>query len=157
LFAQDGDAFFELVHAAGEFGRLAGVARRAVTARELVELIEQVPRVTHVAPNCLVAPAQFVGVKAQVQLDQRRDLVDHLLGVLERGHTLARHLRAHHVVETKGHSLAGDLARRWFAHVVKQGRQAQDEVRRRLVHHGPGVLEDVLVLVHGVLFELELG
>jgi hypothetical protein len=40
LFAKDANAIFEFVHSLGEVRGLAGVARRAVTAREFIEFIE---------------------------------------------------------------------------------------------------------------------
>ena len=57
LLAQLGDARFELVHAARERLRLALVARRAVAAGQLVELVEQVAGVAHVAAHRAVGPA----------------------------------------------------------------------------------------------------
>src|ERR1035441_7305952 len=41
-----------------------------------------------------ITPAELVGVKTQVQLDQHGDVVNHVLGVLQRRHALARHLGA---------------------------------------------------------------
>jgi len=62
-----------------QFCGLARVARGAVTPRQLVQLLEQWSGVAHVAPHGLVGPPQLVRVKAQVQLDEDADVVDHLL------------------------------------------------------------------------------
>ena len=75
------DALLQLVHAIVQRRGLARVARRAVAARELVEVLQQLPRVADVASHRLVGPAELVGVKAQVQLDECGHVVDQVLGV----------------------------------------------------------------------------
>ena len=63
LLPQLGDAGFELVHAAAERGGLARVARRAVAARQLVQLVEQVGRrrARTGAPRCRSSPCGTCG------------------------------------------------------------------------------------------------
>ena len=89
--AQLGDARLELVHAAGERLRLALVARRAVAAGQLVELVEQVAGVAHVAADRAVGPAHAVRVEAQVQVHELGDVFDDLVRVPQREEPLLRH------------------------------------------------------------------
>ena len=70
LLAQLRDAGLQLVHAARQRPGLGGVAGRAVAAGQLVEPVELVAGVAHVAAHRLVGPAEPVGVEAQVQLHQ---------------------------------------------------------------------------------------
>ena len=75
--AQLGDALFQRVHPRGQQARLALVARRAVAAGQLVELVEQGARVAGVAAHGGVAPhVVAVAVEAEVQEHQPPDVVD---------------------------------------------------------------------------------
>ena len=93
-------------------------------------------------------------MKAQVQVDQLGDVVDHLLGVLQGPHPLTDHLGADHLVVMKTHPAVGLVAARCrLADVMQQRRPAQHEIGTgvlqgdRLPQHGQGMLVDVLVLV----------
>ena len=68
---QLGDARLELVHPAGQRGRLALVAGGAVAAGELDQLGQQVAGVAHEAAHGGVGPAHLVGVEPQVQVHER--------------------------------------------------------------------------------------
>ncbi len=157
LLAQLGDARLELVHAAFEGPGPGRVARGAVRAGELVQPVEQGPGVAHVAAHGPVGPAQPVGVEAQVQLDELGHDRNVVLGVAQRRQAVAGHAGAHHLVVVERHPARAEGARAGLADVVEQRGQAQEPVRARLVHHGQGVGEDVLVAVDGVLLEGKAG
>ncbi len=89
-----------------------------------------------------------------MQIHQLGDVVDHLLGVLQRAHPLSRHLRANHLVVMKTHSAVGlVLAGAGLADVVQQRRPAQHQIRAvvlerdRLAQHRQRMLIHVLVLM----------
>ena len=69
------------------------VARGAVAALQVVELVEQGAGVAHVAAHRLVGPAHRVGVDAQVQVHELHDVVDHVVRVLQRAQPLLGHAR----------------------------------------------------------------
>ena len=64
---------------------------------------------------------------------------------------------AHHLVMVKADPLGSVGASVGLAYVVEQAGQAQHQSRRRLVHHGQAVCQDILVTVTGVLFHLQGG
>ena len=63
--------------------------------------------------------------------------------------------RADDLVVVEAHAAVGDGARARLADVVEQRGQAQQPVRRRLVHDCEGVRQDVLVPVDRILLERE--
>ena len=84
------------------------VAGGAVGAHQLVQPRQQRPGVGDVAPHRRVGPLPVaVAVEPQVQVHQLRHVVDHLLGVLQRPHPLAGHLRADHLVVVEAHAAVG--------------------------------------------------
>ena len=90
-----------------------------------------------------------------MQVHQLRHVVDHLLGVLQRPHPLAGHLRAHHLVVVEADAAVGFVAAGGrLADVMQQRRPAQHQVGAagllevdRLPQHRQRMLVDVLVLV----------
>ena len=90
-----------------------------------------------------------------MQIHQLGDVVDHLLGVLQRPHPLAHHLGADDLVVVKAHPAVGLVAPgRRLADVVQQRRPPQHQIGvagflklDRLPQHRQGMLVDVLVLV----------
>ena len=89
-----------------------------------------------------------------MQIHQLRDVVDHLLGVLQRAHALPGHLRADHLVVMKAHAAVGLVpAGGGLADVMQQRRPPQHQIRAlvlkgdRLPQHRQRMLIDVLVLM----------
>jgi hypothetical protein len=91
-----------------------------------------------------------------MQEDQLRDVLDHLLGVLQRPQPLAGHLRADDLVVVEAHPAVGfEAPRGRLADVVKQRRPAQYQVRATgrifqidgLAKHRQRMPVDVLVLM----------
>src|SRR6185437_11093744 len=118
--AQLRDALLELVHTPTERGRLAGVARRAVATRELVQVVEQRAGIAHVATDGGVRPAHAIRVEAQVQLDETGDVVDEVVRVTQREQPLAGHPRADDLVVVKGDALRSVPAGAGLADVVEE-------------------------------------
>lgn len=97
-----------------------------------------------------------------MQLDQPRDVVDQLLGVLQLPHPLAGHLGADDLVVVERHpAVRLEPAGARLADVVQQCGQPQRQVRPvrlqrdRLLQHGQRVLVDVLVPVVLVLLQAQ--
>ena len=156
----------EVVVGAAQRCGLARVAGGAVRARQLVQLGQLVPGVAHVAAHRRVGPlAAAVAVEAQVQLDQRGDLVDDGLRVAQGRQSPAGQLGPDHLVVVEAHPAAVlEAPGARLADVVQQGGQAQHQVRCAgglvgglqvdgLLQHDQGVLVDVLVPV--VLVDLQ--
>jgi hypothetical protein len=80
---------------------------------------------------------------------------DDLARIAERAQSLLRDPRADDVVGVELHSLRRDRARLRLPEVVHQRREPEHEVRLGVLHDGVGVTQDVLVLVHRVLFQSE--
>ena len=104
-------------------------------------------------------------METQVQLDERHDLLDELRGVTQRLQPLTCHLRTLDLVMVEGDALGSDLLRRRLSDVVQEGSHPKLGVgllltgldRDDLVDNCERVPVHVLVPVHGVLFELQIG
>ncbi|CAG6393505.1 conserved hypothetical protein [Actinacidiphila cocklensis] len=153
LLLELGDPLLKAVVRPGQRRRLALVAGRAVRPGQLVQPLQQRTGVPHVAPHRGVGPlTAAVTVEAQVQLDQPRDVLHQLVGVLQLEHPRLGELGADHLVVVEG-----DPAVRFeapglrLADVVQQRGQPQHQVRPLglqvdgLLQHRQGVLVDVLV------------
>ena len=88
-----------------------------------------------------------------MEVDQLAHRVHVIVGVAQGLHALAGHAGAHHLVVVERHPAVDEGPRPGLADVVEQGGQPQEAVRGRLVHHGQGVGQHVLVAVDGVLLE----
>src|SRR5439155_12800779 len=99
------DPLLKRVHRNRELARAHLVAGRRVAPNETIQLVEKGPGVSHVSPHRGVRPTGSEGVEAQMQLDERRDLLDELRGVTQRLQALARHLRALDLVMVEGLAL----------------------------------------------------
>src|SRR6202050_147397 len=133
-FSEAGDAFHELVHAAGQGGGLPGVAGRAVGPLELVQLVEQRPGVSHVAAHRPVGPPQRVGVDAEVQVDELGDVLDDLVAVPQRPQSFLGHAGSDHLVVVEADTARPDRAGLGLADVVEQ----RGEPHRRMRRFGGG-------------------
>ena len=134
----------------------------------LCSLARSGPGVAHVAPHRRVRPlAGAVPVEPQVQLDERRDVVDHVVGEPQLLHALAGHASADDLVVVERHPPIGlEPPGARLADVMEQGGQAQHRIgsaRRlvglledhRLLEDREGVLVHVLVVVVLVLLQPE--
>ena len=98
----------------------SGNLRSAAKALEAAGFLKEITRVTHITANGGITPTHLEGVEAQVQSDQLGRVLNELLPVSERVQPLARHLRAHDIVKSKGHSLRRrDLTGGRFTDVVQ--------------------------------------
>src|SRR5687767_3800066 len=71
---------------------------------------------------------------------------------------LSRHIGSHNLVMVEGHTfLRIDPSGLRLSYVVQQSCEAQLENRVGPFDDSKGVMEDVLVLLYGILFELETG
>ena len=133
------------------------VARGAVAPLQVVELVEQVAGVAHVAAHRLVGPPHRVGVDAQVQVHELHDVVDDVVRVLQRPQPLLGHARADHLVVVEAHAAVGERPGLRLADVVEQRGEAHDQLGPRVAHDRDRVREHVLVRVDRVLLEPHRG
>ncbi len=154
------DALLELVDAPVQRPRLRLVARRAVLTDEVVERLEQRTGVAHVAAHRSIGPSHRIGVDAQMEIDEARDVVDDLGREPERAQPLLRHARADDLVVVEADTARTDRARLRLADVVQERGETHAQLGTRLAHDCDRVGEHVLVLMDRVLLELhgvELG
>ncbi len=126
------DAALQLVHASGQRTRLGRVARRAVASGQLVEVVELVAGVTDVAAHGLVGPPQPVGVETQMELDQPRHAIDHVVGIPQGGHAGPGHAGADHLVMVERDPSVDESSGPGLADVVEQ-RSEPEQTRRGFV------------------------
>ena len=151
------DALLELGDPVLDRLLLARVGRRHVRARQQVEPLEHLTRVTHVTAHRRVGPAGLVGVEAQVEPDELADLLDRHLVEAQLTHPVADHARTDDVVMVeRDRPVAVDLTRLRLSEVMQQRGETQHDVRPvglqrdRVLDHGERVVVDVLVPVLGV-------
>lgn len=121
--------------------------------------------VPHVATDRGVRPLPVaVAVEAQMQLHQLRDVLDHVVGVLELGHPLLDHLRAHHfMVMERDAPVLLEASRPRLPDVVEKRGEAQDQIRAvllqidGLLQNSQRMLVDILVTVMLVTFQTQCG
>lgn len=99
-----------------------------------------------------------------MKLHKLRDVLDHLVGVLERSHPLLDHLGAHHlVVMERDAPILLEAPRPRLADVMEESGKAQNQIRAvllqvdRLLQDGQRVLVDIFVTVMLVTFQTQSG
>ena len=132
------------------------VAGGDIAPHQLVERLEEVAGITHVATHRGVGPSHLVGVGTQVEEHQVPDSVDDLARVAQRPQPLPGHPRPDHFVVVKAHPSGTELPCGRFADVVEEGGESEHEVWAGAHGHRDAVGENVLVTLDGVLFHFEV-
>ena len=132
------------------------VAGGDIAPHQLVERLEEVAGIAHVATDRGVGPSHLVGVGTQMEEHQVPDIVDDLARVAQRPQPLPGHPRPDHLVVVEAHPAGAELPGGRLADVVEEGGEPEHQVGAGAHGHRDAVGQHVLVTLYRVLLHLQV-